>query len=188
MRRNRSGPVRAKKPSRRVKSRAKSDHPKLKSVLFRPDRLKYVRKLVRSEACVFCEAYKLGSKVESLLLGEKGEAMAVLNKYPYNSGHILILPKRHVGEFQELTRQELGDLQILLQIAQRALKEAYDPSGFNVGLNLGSAAGAGIPEHLHWHLIPRWSGDTNFFPLIADTKVVIETLESTFDRLVPYFR
>ncbi len=161
--------------------------PKLKDVLFKPDRLKYVRKIVRSESCVFCDAMLAGAQVESLLLGVHGEAMAILNKYPYNNGHLLILPTRHVGGFGELTRAELADTQWLLQKAYRVLTEVYAPSGFNVGLNLGAAAGAGIPEHLHWHLIPRWSGDTNFFPLIAGTKVVVETIEDTFERLRPHF-
>lgn len=161
--------------------------PKLKDVLFKPERLKYVRKIVRSEGCVFCDAMLAGAKVESLLLGVHGEAMAILNKYPYNNGHLLILPTRHVGNFGELTRAELADTQWLLQKAYRILSEVYAPSGFNVGLNLGTAAGAGIPEHLHWHLIPRWSGDTNFFPLIAETKVVVETIEDTFERLRPHF-
>lgn len=161
--------------------------PKLKDVLFKPERLKYVRKIVRSESCVFCDAMLAGAQVESLLLGVHGEAMAILNKYPYNNGHLLILPTRHVGDFGELTRTELADTQWLLQKAYRVLTEVYAPSGFNVGLNLGAAAGAGLPEHLHWHLIPRWSGDTNFFPLIAETKVVVETIEDTFERLRPHF-
>lgn len=167
----------------------KTDFPKLKSVLFKPERLKYVRKLVRAETCVFCDAFQGGTDAEkTLFLGQNTHAMAILNKYPYNTGHLLVLPKRHVGDFRELSKDELVDMQLLLQKAITTMTEVYTPSGFNVGLNLGAAAGAGIPEHMHWHLVPRWLGDTNFFPLIADTKVVVETLESSFERLVAYFR
>lgn len=162
--------------------------PAQKQVLFRPERLKYVRKLVRSETCVFCEALERGVKATgSLLVVVQGSAMLILNKYPYNAGHLLVLPTRHVGRFEDLTSEELADTQALLQKAMRALTDLYSPGGFNMGLNLGSVAGAGIPDHLHWHLIPRWPGDSNFFPLIAETKVVVETLERTHERLVPYF-
>lgn len=175
------------KTKKTASAKTNREFPKLKDVLFKPERLRYVRKIVRSESCVFCDAMRAGAQVESLLLGVHGEAMAILNKYPYNNGHLLVLPTRHVGNFGELTRAELADTQWLLQKAYRVLTEVYSPSGFNVGLNLGAAAGAGIPEHLHWHLIPRWSGDTNFFPLIAETKVVVETIEDTFERLRPHF-
>jgi ATP adenylyltransferase len=111
-----------------------------------------------------------------------------MNKYPYNTGHLLIIPLRHCGEFSELTREELYEMQDLLQLSVAALRSEYKPGGFNVGLNLGSAGGAGIPEHLHYHLVPRWDGDTNFFPLLAETKVVVEDLEVTYQRLLPYYK
>lgn len=158
-----------------------------RKVLFKPERLRYVRKLVKPEGCVFCHAVETGPSPESLLLYKGKSAIVILNKYPYNNGHLLILPRRHCGEFLEVTEDEHREMNQCLQAAIRALEESYRPSGFNVGLNLGSAAGAGIPEHLHYHVVPRWSGDTNFFPLIADTKVVVETLEQTYERLLPYF-
>jgi ATP adenylyltransferase len=158
-----------------------------RKTLFNPDRLRYVRKLIKPAGCVFCSAVEAGCTPESLLLYKGEHAIVVLNKYPYNNGHLLILPRRHCGEFLELTENEHRAMNHCLTRALKALQEAYQPSGFNVGLNLGSAAGAGIPEHLHYHVIPRWSGDTNFFPLIADTKVVVETLEQTYRRLLPYF-
>jgi ATP adenylyltransferase len=166
---------------------ADSTWPNHHQVLYRPDRLNYVRKLVRAEGCVFCSALEAGVKAESLLIATLGDAMLVLNKYPYNAGHVLILPKRHLGSFDELTAKEAADIHQLQTKALNALTDLYSPGGFNMGLNLGAAAGAGIPDHLHWHLIPRWSGDSNFFPLIAQTKVVVETLERTFERLVAYF-
>lgn len=158
-----------------------------RKVLFNPERLRYVRKLIKPEGCVFCHAVEKGRGFESLLLYKGESAIVVLNKYPYNNGHLLILPRRHCGEFLELTEAEHREMNLCMQRALKALTEIYRPSGFNVGLNLGSAAGAGIPEHLHYHVVPRWAGDTNFFALIAETKVVVETLEQTFDRLLPYF-
>jgi ATP adenylyltransferase len=158
-----------------------------RAVMFRPERLRYVRKMIKPKGCVFCEAAKSGPRAEALLLYRGENAMVVLNKFPYNNGHLLILPRRHCGEFLNLTVDEHRAINECLSRAIDALTKAYAPSGFNVGLNLGSAAGAGIPEHLHYHLIPRWLGDTNFFPLIADSKVVVETLEQTYERLLPYF-
>lgn len=158
-----------------------------RQVLFNPERLRYVRKLIKPEGCVFCRALEQGVGAESLLLHAGSHAMVVLNKFPYNTGHVLVLPRRHCGEFLELTAEEHAEINTCLQRAIHALTEIYAPSGFNVGLNLGSAAGAGIPEHLHYHVVPRWAGDANFFALIAETKVVVETLEQSYARLLPYF-
>lgn len=178
-----------KKPSSVKKSVTSKDAvwPTKRQVMFRPDRLSYVRKTVRPEGCVFCSALEAGIKPESLLVATHGDAMLILNKYPYNAGHLLILPQRHVAVFTDLTPSEAKDIFELQTKALNALTELYSPGGFNMGLNLGPAAGAGIPDHLHWHLVPRWHGDANFYPLIAQTKVVVETLERTFERLVPYF-
>jgi len=159
-----------------------------RDILFRPDRLKYVRKLIRFDGCVFCAAAKGSVSLESLKVYETDHAMIVLNKYPYNSGHLLVIPKKHLGDLMDLTRAESEDLHEMIRLAVKALRQVYQPGGFNVGLNLGAVAGAGIPEHLHYHVIPRWAGDLNFFPLIAETKTVIENLESTFDRLLAYFK
>lgn len=159
--------------------------PAERAILFKPERLKYVRKIVHSETCVFCDALHAGLSAESLVLATNDSAMLMMNKYPYNSGHLLVLPRRHVGDLLEFSDDEMRDVQGLLKKGIAALKQVYNPGGFNVGINLGSAAGAGIPDHVHWHVVPRWSGDVNFFPLIADTKVVIETLEQTYERLRP---
>lgn len=158
-----------------------------RKVRFNPDRLRYVRKLIKPEGCVFCKAVEAGPSFESLLLYKGPNAIVVLNKYPYNNGHLLVLPRRHCGEFLQLTGEEHEEMNHCMRIALSALQDAYRPSGFNVGLNLGTAAGAGIPEHLHYHIVPRWAGDTNFFALLAETKVVVETLEQTYERLIPYF-
>ncbi len=159
-------------------------------MLFKPERKAYVRRVQSKEAieaCVFCAALASGPSFDSLLVYRNEHAMLVLNKFPYNNGHVLILPTRHVGDLLQLTEAESHAIQALLTKSVAALKDMYTPSGFNIGINLGAAAGAGIPQHLHWHVVPRWSGDTNFFPLIGGTKVVVETLELTYQRLLPYF-
>jgi ATP adenylyltransferase len=176
------------KGKRSTNSSASNEPAALKrDVLFRPERLKYVRKQLPTTGCVFCEAINKGSRREGLVVFADDTVMVIMNKYPYNTGHLLVLPRRHEGELTQLTKGEVGRVFEMVQRATGFLKDLYKPAGFNIGLNLGPAAGAGIPEHLHVHLIPRWSGDTNFFPLIAQTKVVVETLEQTYDRLVPYF-
>lgn len=162
--------------------------PAERDVLFRPDRLKYVRKLLKPEGCVFCRAASEPPSFETLCVHQTEHSMIVLNKFPYNSGHLLILPRRHVGDLLALSKEEYTDLSELIREAMSALQEFYQPGGMNVGLNHGAAAGAGIPQHLHYHLIPRWAGDLNFFPLIAETKVVVETLEQTWDRLRSRFQ
>ncbi len=158
-----------------------------KRILFRPDRYQYVRKVNPEKGCVFClAAQSKAPNFETLTLFQTKHSMLVLNKFPYNSGHLLVVPKGHQGDLNQLSQDQFHDLQELVRLAVKALKDVYQPAGINVGLNLGAAAGAGIPDHLHYHVIPRWAGDLNFFPLIAETKVVIETLETTFDRLLTY--
>lgn len=158
-----------------------------RDVLFRPDRLKYVRKLVPQQGCVFCTADETKISFETLCIYKTKYSMVVLNKYPYNSGHVLILPRKHIGNMLELSELEFSDLHQTLKLSMQALTDVYKPEGINVGLNHGKVAGAGIPEHLHYHMIPRWAGDLNFFPLIAETKVVVENLEQTYDRLKSFF-
>jgi ATP adenylyltransferase len=138
------------------------------------------------EGCVFCAL--LGEDAEgSRVLGRDELAFVTLAKYPYNPGHLLILPVRHVGELEELTDAEHAAIARLLTRSIRALRAVADPQGFNVGLNLGSVSGAGIPGHLHWHLVPRWPGDTNFMPVIGQTRVIPELLAETYRRLAPAF-
>lgn len=161
--------------------------PAERDILWRPERFKYVRKIIKQQGCVFCEAREKGIGPESLVLARGKYSMAVLNKFPYNTGHLLVLPARHCGDLNELSEAEFAEMNQLLRFSIHQLKHAYDCHGLNVGLNLGAAGGAGIPEHIHYHVIPRWAGDSNFFPLIAETKVLIETLEQTFERLRPPF-
>ena len=154
----------------------------------RPERYKYVRKIIKPDSCVFCTAKEKKISFESLCLYKNSLAMALLNKYPYNTGHMLILPTRHCGDLTELTDKEFLSVNELLRQATKILKDEYRCEGLNIGLNYGKVAGAGIPEHLHWHIIPRWLGDTNFFPLIAETKVHSETIEQSYNRLSYAFK
>lgn len=157
-----------------------------RDILFRPDRLKYVRKLIKPVGCVFCAAAKKVS-FETLCVFQTAHSMVLLNKFPYNSGHIMVIPRRHCGDLLKLSEEESVDLHHTLRMAMKALNEVYQPGGMNIGMNHGATGGAGIPDHLHYHVIPRWSGDLNFFPLIAETKVVVESLEQTYERLLRYF-
>lgn len=159
-----------------------------RDVLFRPDRMKYVRKLIKPEGCVFCNAAKKEISFESLCVYKSDHSMVVLNKFPYNSGHVLVLPRRHCGDLLKLSEAEFVDLQNTIRHTMKAMTEIYSPGGINLGLNHGAVAGAGIPEHLHYHLIPRWAGDVNFFPLIAETKVLVESLEQTYEKFLEYFK
>lgn len=156
-------------------------------MVVRPERLKYVRRMAIPKKCVFCAAGSTKKLEEKLVVYKGKEAMVVLNKYPYNSGHVLVMPIRHEGSLEELSPSEYAEINHLLKESVRILKKVYTCKGLNIGLNLGAAAGAGIPEHMHYHVIPRWYGDTNFFPLIAETKLIVETLETTFAKLAPEF-
>ncbi|MEA2520446.1 MAG: adenylyltransferase, partial [Actinomycetota bacterium] len=120
---------------------------------------------VEPEGCVFC-GIRDGREAEHVLV-RTDLGLVVLNKFPYNPGHLVILPTRHVGDIEDLTTEENAELQSLLQRSVRALREESEPQGFNIGMNLGRVGGAGIPDHVHWHVVPRWGGDTNFMPVIG---------------------
>ncbi len=153
----------------------------------RPERYRYVRKLIKTEGCVFCEARRTGISPDSLVLTQDEHAMVVMNKYPYNTGHLLVLPREHIGNIWDLPEDVNARLAFWLKAAGRILTAELGCHGLNLGMNHGQVAGAGIPEHLHWHIVPRWGGDTNFFPLIAETKVLPESLAQTYGRLRPHF-
>jgi ATP adenylyltransferase len=160
--------------------------------LWAPWRLAYVAAPQPSpstaeEKCFICQALSARTphqERECWLVHRSAHSVVILNRFPYNNGHLLICPQRHQGELGGLSDAELLDLQQLLVRFMAILQKRMRPDGFNVGLNLGRAAGAGVPGHLHWHLVPRWQGDTNFMPVIADTRVLVQSLESLYDLLV----
>jgi ATP adenylyltransferase len=136
--------------------------------------------------CIFCRI-RDGEEPDRVL-ARSDLGFVLLNRFPYSPGHLLVVPDRHVGEVEELTDDESLDLQRLLQRSVRALREEAEPHGFNIGMNLGRVAGAGLPDHLHWHVVPRWSGDTNFMPVVGQTRVMPELLEESARRLAPRFQ
>jgi ATP adenylyltransferase len=149
--------------------------------LWAPWRLEYVQHADELDRCIFCEP-------EEELLVYRGEwALAVLNKFPYSSGHVLVAPIRHVAEFGEIDDGEALEVQRLAARTIDALRAEYAPHGFNLGWNLGRVAGAGIEGHLHQHVVPRWNGDTSFMPVLGDVKVLPEALRRTAERLRPHF-
>ena len=154
--------------------------------LWAPWRMEYIGQAREGEdqGCLFCEKPKEGDDEKALIVARSELSFAILNRYPYNSGHLMVAPFRHVGELEKVEDDESLDMQRLMQRCVKALKEAMQPDGFNIGMNLGVVAGAGIPDHLHWHLVPRWNGDTNFMPVVAATKVLPEMLTRTFKALV----
>jgi len=141
----------------------------------------------RSPSCVFCDAAGAAPGEASLLVHRGTACFVILNLFPYNNGHLMVVPNRHVASLAAATPDELNELMRLTQLAERALTEAYAPQGLNVGLNLGQAAGAGIADHLHVHVVPRWSGDTNFMTVAGETRVLPEAIEQTVARLRPVF-
>lgn len=153
----------------------------------RPERYRYVRKLLPDTGCVFCAADKAGVGPDALVLAMDADVMVLMNKYPYNTGHLLILPRKHVGDIWKLDDKTNSAVARWVKLSAKVLMDELGCQGLNMGMNHGAVAGAGIPEHLHWHIVPRWSGDTNFFPLIAETKALPQTLEQTFERLRPHF-
>jgi ATP adenylyltransferase len=134
-------------------------------------------------ACVFCSALTAGDDRRALILHRGTLAFLILNAFPYASGHLMAVITRHVGSIETATAEELGEAMALIQKGTLALDAAYRPDGFNVGVNQGRVAGAGVLGHLHLHLVPRWNGDTNFMPIIGETRVLPESLETTYDRL-----
>ena len=152
--------------------------------LWAPWRLEYIQQADETPGCVFCaEAAGDVPDDESLLVRRGRHALVVANKFPYSSGHLLVAPLRHVAALADLTADEAIEIHRLSVAALDALGATYEPDGFNLGWNLGRVAGAGIVDHVHLHVVPRWSGDTNFMPVLADVKVLPEHLLATRDRL-----
>lgn len=153
--------------------------------LWAPWRFDYVTKAAKpqSGACIFVELPEQDQDRENLILFRGKTAFVIMNAFPYTNGHLMVAPYRHTAEIDELEDDELLESAQLVSRAVRWLKKAYDPQGFNVGANLGSAGGAGIPSHVHWHIVPRWSGDTNFMTTVGDVRVLPQSLPDSYDLL-----
>ena len=150
--------------------------------LWAPWRLEYIKSADEDPGCVFCRAVE-GDDEERLVVRRGSHAIVLLNKYPYSSGHFMVAPTRHVGEYGDLDEEEVLELHRLAAAGMGALAETFAPQGYNAGWNLGRIAGAGVVDHVHLHVVPRWAGDTNFMPVLADTKVLPEHLQETRRKL-----
>jgi ATP adenylyltransferase len=139
----------------------------------------------KPKGCIFCDfpAAPEADDRKNLVVHRSAHAFTCLNRFPYNSGHLMVIPRAHVADLGLLGPEAHADLQDELRLALAAVRRAFSPEGLNVGMNLGKAAGAGIADHLHWHVVPRWVGDNNFMPVLADQRVVIEALDATWERL-----
>jgi ATP adenylyltransferase len=159
--------------------------------LFSPWRSKYIESFhepaSKDASCVLCAAHADPSDEHHLVVLRGKSCYALLNKYPYNSGHLMVVPYRHTADFASLTGEESAEMMLVLQRLSAGLAEVLHPDGFNLGSNLGRSAGAGIEQHLHFHIVPRWNGDTNFMPVLDDTKVVSEDMTSTWRKLRALF-
>jgi ATP adenylyltransferase len=151
--------------------------------LWAPWRLEYIQQADELDGCLFCDAVESDDDEAALVVHRGGRAMVLVNKYPYASGHLMVAPNRHVGEFGELTDDEALEVHRLARHGIGALAQVYAPQGYNLGWNLGRIAGAGVVDHVHLHVVPRWAGDTNFMPVLADVKVIPEHLLETRSRL-----
>jgi ATP adenylyltransferase len=138
--------------------------------------------------CFLCVSPSREHDRANLIVARAEHTFVILNRYPYNNGHLMVAPYAHTGDLVRLAPEIASELMATVQQAVGALELEYRPDAFNIGMNLGRAAGAGVPDHLHVHVVPRWSGDTNFMPVLSDTKVLPETLDQTYERLEPRFR
>jgi ATP adenylyltransferase len=152
-----------------------------------PWRIGYIRSLAKSDGgCFICDAAgaaTMQQQRERLILWTSAHSLVVINRYPYTNGHLLIAPKAHKADLDDLTGEELADLQVQTVRAQKLLKKAMSPQGFNIGINIGRCAGAGLPGHVHQHIVPRWGGDTNFMHVVGEVQVVPQAISQLWDEL-----
>jgi ATP adenylyltransferase len=148
--------------------------------------MEYIRSK-KPSTCIFCLEDQTGNNRDNLVLHRTPSSFVMLNRYPYSNGHLLVAPRRHVATLEGLSGEEVLDLFELMKLSGRVLSDAASPEGFNIGINLGKAAGAGVEDHIHVHIVPRWNGDTNFMSVVADLRVMPENLMATYDALLPGF-
>ena len=151
--------------------------------LYSPWRSQYIEGFDKQEGCFLCNAYKSKEDEKNLVLYRGKNCFVIMNLYPYNAGHLMVCPNKHVGDFLELDKETLCELNTLTQKMTKALKIALNPDGFNLGYNLGRVAGAGLESHIHNHIVPRWNGDTNFMPAIGEVKVISQDLKDIYKKI-----
>ena len=150
--------------------------------IWAPWRIKYIQ-MGKVEGCFLCEKPRQDSDVKNYILHRGEKNFIILNNYPYNPGHLMIAPYRHVATLEELTKEELHEHFEIVSLSLKVLRQVFKPAGFNIGINMGKVAGAGLEEHVHTHIVPRWQGDTNFMPVLSDVRVVPEALAETYEKL-----
>jgi ATP adenylyltransferase len=155
--------------------------------IFTPWRYGYVSAKAEPSACVLCRAVEDASRPESLVLHLTDLSVTVMNLYPYNGGHLMVAPRRHVATLGEATLDELSEVMALARRVEEVFREVYRPDGINLGMNLGRSAGAGVADHIHLHIVPRWNGDTNFMTVVGEVRVVPEEPAQALAKLKPYF-
>lgn len=155
--------------------------------LWTPWRYQYVSQPGSNQVCIFCEALKQTDDAQTLILFRGRRNFILLNRYPYTTGHAMIAPYDHVGDLIDARAETLGEMMELCQRLQRALAAVYKPEGYNIGMNLGKIAGAGVADHLHLHVLPRWAGDTSFMTTVGETRLEPEDLATTYAKLKPHF-
>lgn len=155
--------------------------------LWAPWRMAYIE-VPQVQGCIFCEKPKESADREQLILYRGERCFVIMNLFPYNNGHLMVAPYRHTADLIGLDAEEQAELMRLTRYCVRVLQEAFHPDAFNIGMNLGKTAGAGIADHLHMHIVPRWNGDTNFMPVIGETKVLPDALHGTYDKLLAAIR
>jgi ATP adenylyltransferase len=155
--------------------------------LWAPWRMRYIVNNNNSVGCVLCNEVEKNDDRKNYILFRGTHSFVIMNLYPYNNGHLLIVPYTHESDIDKLPEEELGDLMKVTQASVKILKQALSPDGFNVGINIGKSAGAGIPEHLHVQIVPRWNGDTSYITVFDNTRVMPELLDETYELLKQYF-
>jgi ATP adenylyltransferase len=160
--------------------------------LWSPWRSNYIESFKDKQSggnCIFCEAVEKDiADMSNLLIRKADLTLVIMNLYPYNNGHLMIVPKRHIGSIEQITQEESHELMDEIILAEKVLQKVYSPQGFNIGANLGRAGGAGIEDHIHFHIVPRWNGDTNFMPAIGEVKVISQELAETKKRLLAGYK
>ncbi len=155
--------------------------------LWAPWRMEYILSDQKEQDCIFCPGKDRSRDTERLILYVDSLAMVIMNRYPYVNGHLLVAPAKHVPDLDELSPKEMEHLLLMVRRSLRILKKEMSPGGFNVGLNLGRVAGAGVEEHMHFHIVPRWDGDTNYMTVLGEVRVIPQHIEETYRQLLPSF-
>ena len=156
------------------------------NTLWAPWRIDYILS-EKEDGCIFCKTSTEDNDKNNLILERGKYSFVIMNKYPYNSGHLMVVPYRHTHDIEELSDEELLTIHKQIQTSVKVLRKAFKPDGFNIGINIGKAGGAGIDEHLHYHVIPRWVGDNNFMPVVADVRIVPQSIIDTYNLLKEFF-